>query len=330
MPSVAVCIPTYNQAAYLEGAVQSAYGQNWQGLEVWLSDDASTDTTPALVSRLEQQYPDLRAFRQERNLGMSGNPRWILRQPRTTYIAKLDSDDLLAADYLPVLVELLQKHPEAGYAHAAVQQIDEEGRVTRIRRLARPTGFQSAEESLQALVSGYRVAANICLFRREALVSVDYLKLDMDFCDDWDLAVRLADAGWGNVYSSQILAAYRVWDTAQQVRFRRKADELGGMIRVFEESLIPAFKRRGWDVAPLTRQRIQLALLHATVLDAPAFSTAEREQIVALLRELGESAELTRRLVLMGLGLGPLLRTHNRAWLWSKDRLKQLLALRQS
>jgi glycosyltransferase involved in cell wall biosynthesis len=325
-PNVAICIPTYNQSHYLPYSVGSACQQTYPNVEVWVSDDASSDRTPEVVSQLRTKYPTLKTFRHSQNLGISGNPSWLLRQPKTKYIARLDSDDLLLHNYLEVLIPLLEKFPQAGYAHAAIQQIDENGKATRMRRLTRPTGFQSAEESLYSMVYGYRVAANICLFRREALESVGFFRADMNYCDDWGLAIRLADAGWGNVYANENLAAYRVWKDAGRVSFKRKSGEIRGCIRVFEESLTPAFERRNWDLNMINQQRCQKALSYATALDSPVFTDAERTTIVQLLKELGDSPALQLRLKLLRLGFGSYLRWQNGIEIELKDRVKQWLS----
>ncbi len=327
--TVAICIPTYNQAPYLAQSVASACLQNFaaESLEIWLSDDCSSDETPQVVAELKREFPHLHTFRQEKNLGMSGNPRWVTSRPQTDYIVKLDSDDRLHPEYVAELVALLEAHPRAGYGHCAVHQIDESGEVQRVRRLRRGSGFEDAEVALRAAVQGYRVAANICIFRREALEAVDFLRTDMAFCDDWDLSVRLADAGWGNVYAAEVLADYRVWEDADQVRPRRKRDEVEGCIRVFEDDLVPAFARRGWDAAPLQKRRRALALEHCSVLDSPLFSPPERRELLRLLRVLGASPRLNLRVRLLRLGYGPFLRWQQDLKVKFRDKIKGLLVV---
>jgi len=273
-PTIAICIPTFNQARYLENAVRSALAQT-HPCEVWVSDDASTDETPAVMSRLVAEHPGILHIRQKENLGMSGNPRWVVQQPATDFILKLDSDDELYPDYVRRLLEIMTIHPLAGYAHAAVQEMGGDGRHGRLRMLGRATGFQNADESLRACVHGYRVAANVCLFRRAALKDVDYYRTDLSFADDWDLAVRLADAGWGNIYVNEVVAKYRVWDTSDHARKRRKLKEVDGTLRVIEESLIPAFARRGWSLGSIVKARRRMALRHAESLRSSLFSKPE-------------------------------------------------------
>jgi cellulose synthase/poly-beta-1,6-N-acetylglucosamine synthase-like glycosyltransferase len=287
-PSVAICIPTFNQAPYLEGAVRSALAQT-HPCQVWVSDDASTDETPAVMARLRAEHPGIRHFRQAVNLGMSGNPRWVVQQPTTDFIVKLDSDDELHPGYVRRLLDQMMTRPFAGFGHVAVQEIDGAGRPGRRRSLGRGTGYQDAEESLRAGVRGYRVAANICMFRRAALAEVDYYRTDLRFADDWDLAIRLADAGWGNIYLNEVLAKYRVWDTSEQSRQRRKLQEVEGTRRVIEESLIPAFRRRAWSEGTVVRARRRMALRHAEALRLGLFTDAEETLLREALGRLGDS-----------------------------------------
>src|ERR1035437_8407143 len=102
------------------------------------------------------------------------------------------------------MVSLLEAHPRAGYAHGAVQELEKNDRALRIRRLARHSAFQDADDSLRGLTAGFRITANILTFRREALEAVDFLDPSLRFADDWDLGVRLADGGWGNVYATEV------------------------------------------------------------------------------------------------------------------------------
>lgn len=302
--TVAVCIPTYNQSRYLALSVTSACNQTYPGVEVWVSDDASTDDTPAVLARLAERYPQLRYHVQPRNLNISANNTWLLAQPQTDFVIRLDSDDIMEPRYVETLLALMLANPSAGYGHSAVRVIDEEGVPISVTRLARPTGFRSAEAALRDAVTGYRVAANIVMFRAAALRELDFYRGRPDFVEDYDLSVRMPDAGFGNVYCDELLARYRVWTDPKRARSKRKSLQLRGYIRIFDEAFEPAYTRRRWNTNVLRRERRKLAEHHAAECFAAQYSAAERVELTGLLRQLAGSPALSLSLRLVALRLG--------------------------
>ena len=55
---ISICIPTYNQADYLELAVRSALEQTIPILEIIVSNDCSTDTTKEVLDKWFEQSKD--------------------------------------------------------------------------------------------------------------------------------------------------------------------------------------------------------------------------------------------------------------------------------
>ncbi|KAF3884508.1 MULTISPECIES: glycosyltransferase family 2 protein [Nostocales] len=306
LPSVAICIPTYNQAQYLIHSVSSACSQTYPNIEVWVSDNASTDETPELMKQLCQQFPQLRYYRHSENMGMTPNCNWVLSQPDTEFLIRLDSDDNMSPSYVETLVALMQKYPEAGWGHVATLEIDQFGNYCSERRVIRKHEFQSGEEALKASVSGLRTASSIFMFKAKALREVGfYGDGQLKYSEDYDLAVRMSDAGYGNVYSDALLAEYRVWKDTAGVRVKRKGDQLRAYLWIYNRSLMSAFERRGWNTKVIDKYRRKMALIHSAACFSPIFSKTERAELIDLLKELGDSPALRIRLFALSLGLGP-------------------------
>jgi GT2 family glycosyltransferase len=306
MPSVGICIPTYNQAEHLPKAVESAFAQDYRGpLQVWVGDDASTDRTPEVLEALVERYPDLRVLRQATNLGIPANSSAVMRKPQTDYVVRLDSDDVMETQFASRLVGAMEEHPQAGYGHTAVMLIDEHDRPGEPRRLIRGSGYQDAEKALRASLPGYRTTANILIFRRAALEALNFYEGRPESGQDYDLSVRMADAGYGNVYLDEVLARYREWTDPKGVRARRKAARLAGYRQIFDEAFQPAWERRGWDLKELLRQRRKLALHNCAACFAPQYTTAEREELIGMLRQLGDSRRLSLRIAICERGGAP-------------------------
>jgi GT2 family glycosyltransferase len=324
--SVAICIGTYNQSQYLRGSIASALAQTYPVREIWVSDDSSTDDTDAVMQRLCAEHPEIRYYRQSVNLGLSGNFSWLLSQPCTDLIVRLDSDDRLEPDYVTVLAGLMRKYPGAGYAHCDVNEIDRDDRRQKVRRLMRSHTFETSEQALKSSASGYRVAANCILYRARAIEQVGYYRpnLSWKFCEDWDMILRLALAGWGNVYAPQVLSNYRVWDDGKGVRASRKMAELRENALIYKSRLFPEFTRRGWSTGPLTRHMRSKAVGFADAIDSPTLTPEDRVEYKRLLRDLGASRRLSLAIFLADRGFNPLIRFWARTKLDFKNRVKQI------
>lgn len=107
-PLVSIMIPCFNQAQYLEEAVNSALAQTYGNLEVVISDDGSSDETPQIAQQWAN-HEKVRYFRNEPNLGRVKNYRETLfNRAQGTYVLNLDGDDvLLSATYIENAVRMM-------------------------------------------------------------------------------------------------------------------------------------------------------------------------------------------------------------------------------
>lgn len=74
-PLMSICIPVYNCGQELELCLKSIYSQNARAddFEVIVSDDASTDHTEELMRGYQENYSNLRYYRNEQHVGADGN-----------------------------------------------------------------------------------------------------------------------------------------------------------------------------------------------------------------------------------------------------------------
>lgn len=70
MVLVSICIPTYNRADILNEVLHSIVSDSDfdETVEVVISDNCSTDHTPEVAKRFEQDYPTIHYFRNEKNI----------------------------------------------------------------------------------------------------------------------------------------------------------------------------------------------------------------------------------------------------------------------
>jgi GT2 family glycosyltransferase len=330
--TVAICIGTFNQAQYLGDSIASALAQTYPIQEIWVSDDASTDETEQVMAKICAQSAIVHYYKQPTNLGLSRNLSWVLAQPKTDLVVRLDSDDRLEPKYVEVLAALMEKFPSAGFAHCDVFEMNGSGERVRVRRLSRFSEFESADEALQGSASGFRVAVGLLLFRSSALAQAQYYLPTPDWSagEDWNLCIRLAANGWGNAYAPRPLVSYRQWNDLLNTRAARTMGEVSNVRSIYEETLIPEYDKRGWDTAILRKNMRRRAVGFANSLDSPAFSEAEREVFKGLLRKLGDSFSLSLAIFLADRGFNPVFRSIRAAKVRTKDFVKSCLRVVKS
>jgi glycosyltransferase involved in cell wall biosynthesis len=123
VPQVTAAIATYNRAAYLIEAVESALAQESVDVEVVVVDDGSTDDT----ARALEPYLDRIEYVHQANAGRAAARNAALRRARGTYVALLDDDDVWLPDKLARQVSYMDAHPAVGLSHGQSELIDEHG-----------------------------------------------------------------------------------------------------------------------------------------------------------------------------------------------------------
>jgi abequosyltransferase len=90
---LSICIPTYNRASFLKFAVSTIGTQLTDGVEIVISDNASSDDTQAVVGELTRRWPAIRYVRQDQNVGLDRNLLYLVEQARGEYCWFVSDDD---------------------------------------------------------------------------------------------------------------------------------------------------------------------------------------------------------------------------------------------
>ncbi|WOD43979.1 glycosyltransferase family 2 protein [Hwangdonia lutea] len=108
---ISVIVPCYNQAKYLDEALQSVLNQSFTDWECIIVNDGSTDTTEVVSnewikkdSRFKYIFQDNRGLSSARNLGV--------KKAESEFILPLDADDKIGENYLELAYQAFQENKE--------------------------------------------------------------------------------------------------------------------------------------------------------------------------------------------------------------------------
>lgn len=106
MSMISVIVPVYNTEIYLEECIESILTQTYKDFELLLINDGSTDGSLAILRKYATKDDRIRIF-DKKNGGQSQARNMGLDNAKGEYIAFVDSDDIIAANYLEVLFTAL-------------------------------------------------------------------------------------------------------------------------------------------------------------------------------------------------------------------------------
>ena len=111
-PLLTIAIPTYNRAAELSELLDVLRPQVRPNVEVFVSDNASTDETSAVLTEAQQQYASsgahLQVYRHETNTGADANFAFCYEQSQGHFFWMCGDDDRIVPGALAQVLALLQ------------------------------------------------------------------------------------------------------------------------------------------------------------------------------------------------------------------------------
>ena len=98
-PLVSYCVFCYNQEKFIEEALQSAFNQTYDNLEIIISDDCSTDSTFYLIESMVASYKGshkIEVNRNPHNLGVSAHFNYVMNNLVNGEVVMLSAGDDIA------------------------------------------------------------------------------------------------------------------------------------------------------------------------------------------------------------------------------------------
>ena len=126
MPLVTVALICYNQEEYIGAALDSVLAQDYEPLQILVSDDASRDGTVDIVRRYQRAHPDKIELQvHPRNLGISRNTCSIYPRIRGRYVSWFAGDDLFLPGKISRQVAALEANPDAVMCYHDMEVFDD-------------------------------------------------------------------------------------------------------------------------------------------------------------------------------------------------------------
>jgi carbamoyltransferase len=200
-PLISIVTPSFNQGRFLEATIKSVLDQNYPALEYAVQDGGSKDESAAVM----EKYRDRLVHAESRkdngqahaiNLGFA-------HATRGEIMAYLNSDDLLLPGTLNTVATYFARHPDVDLVYGHRINIDSDG--NEVGRWVLPG------HSDRMLIWADYVPQETMFWRRRIWDKVGgRIDESFHFALDWDVLLRVREAGAKFVRLPRFLGAFRV------------------------------------------------------------------------------------------------------------------------
>jgi glycosyltransferase involved in cell wall biosynthesis len=208
-PSLSVVIPAYNRSAELRRVLESLALQTVKEFEVVVCDDGSSEDIPAVLLPFKEQL----AVQYVRipNSGGPARPRnTAIAAARGDWIALLDSDDWWDPNYIERMQQQLADSCDVAYCRLRV--VHARGAEQQGEQRQWVGDAFDGELLRQMIVIGNPIANSAAVVRKAAFEQMGGLCEDraLSAVEDFDLWLRLAEAGMRFKFVDEVLGSYWV------------------------------------------------------------------------------------------------------------------------
>ena len=159
---VACIVPVRNKAFFVDQTVKSTLLQSYEGMEILLSDQGSTDKSLEILTDMAESYNGPNTVRvlqcpHTEQTGLAGfnvHLNWLIAQTNADLLVIVSADDLNHPDRVKRTVEIYQKHRPA-FIGTKMQFLKPSGEIEGITAFD-PKGSRliTAKEHIEQLVGG--------------------------------------------------------------------------------------------------------------------------------------------------------------------------------
>jgi len=282
-PLVSVICLCYNHERFLHEALDSVINQTYPNLEILVVDDASTDTSPALLQQYQVRHPEIKLTLHQKNTGNCQAFNEAFAQTAGEYIIDFATDDVLLPNRIAEQVKAFaQLDKTFGVMYTDAELINENSRFIRnfYKRNAQGKILEPppSGDVFAAILRRSFLCPPTMIFRREVYTALNGYDASLAY-EDFDLWVR-SSRQFKYFFLDQITTRRRLHPKSLSRQAYKPNDrQLASTVLVCEKA-VKLIRNKTEKLALITRVRSELRQAYFTQ------NFPEANNLLILLRQL--------------------------------------------
>jgi len=194
MPKLSVIVPNFNHEKFLKLRIDSILNQTFQDFEIIILDDASTDSSKAIIEEYSRHEKVTQIVYNTQNSG-STFKQWEkgMKLATAKWLWIAESDDYADPRFLESVLELCERYRNVGIAYCNSYQIDGNHQTSKDIAVYMDCDFREGVTEVKEHLCQFNTITNVssCILNREiALMAIDGLG-KYKACGDWIFYTRV-------------------------------------------------------------------------------------------------------------------------------------------
>ncbi len=180
-PIVTVLMPIYDRVDYFDAAIKSIINQTCKEWRLLIAIDTLTPSQEILDVIASNPDPRI-TYTTSPHLNQCSALNHGVRQVKTPYTVRLDSDDMLSENAIAVIVEAIRNNPKVGYFYASRLYVDSIGNPISINGYP---PIRIAEDFSETRLEEWNIAQPGVVWRNEDFLKAGGFAEDVPYGEDY-------------------------------------------------------------------------------------------------------------------------------------------------
>lgn len=182
---ISIVTPSYNCGKYIERAIKSVIGQDYDNFEYFIIDGGSTDDTLKIIKRYAKRYPKKIKWVSEPDKGQTDAINKGLRMSTGSWFAWLNADDFYEQNVFSKLADVFREYQNAGVIYGNCHMYYSKKKIT----LSIPPKCITYRDLINR---GSLIYGPASFFNMKALKKVGEFNENLHYWMDYEMYIRIS------------------------------------------------------------------------------------------------------------------------------------------